>query len=319
MSFKFISPQPIKSDSQRALAFHWDRLAAGRRFPRFVEFTPEPGAYDPKHLVVWNIEGEGHQLKFRALYQGQNVAEVFSSAWAGKTMDQVVPISLRRITLDAARECASSGCLIYTVISTIDTNGRQVDCERLLLPFGRDGSKVEQILASLQLTKFPGGIRRDKILNNFQMQADLLFSGKIKSGFTKTNPASTIPAISVHGIASGTHPDPSLRISNDAPALSTQAEAAIGENRRAARRNVLRAGRISFGKESMTCTIRNLSATGASMEGASLIRAPDIFRLVLEMESAERLCTVVWRKKAQIGVRFSPIPATTFDRPDGMD
>jgi hypothetical protein len=69
----------------------------------------------------------------------------------------------------------------------------------------------------------------------------------------------------------------------------------------------------------MTCTIRNLSATGASMEGASLIRAPDIFRLVLEMESTERLCTVVWRKKAQIGVRFSPIPATTFGRPDGMD
>ena len=33
---------------------------------------------------------------FRALYQGENVAEVFNSAWAGKTMDQVVPMSLRR-------------------------------------------------------------------------------------------------------------------------------------------------------------------------------------------------------------------------------
>ncbi len=305
MSFKFISPQPIKSDGQRALASHWDRLAAGRRFPGFVEFIPEPGAYDPKQLVAWNIEGEGRQLKFRALYQGENVAEVFSSTWAGKTMERVVPMSLRGVTLKAARECVSSGCLVYTIISTIDTDGHQVDCERLLLPFGRNGSKVEQILASLQLTSVPGTVRRKKILNNFEMQADLLFSGKIKSGFTRTSPASAIPAIALHEIASGTHPDPSMRVSKGAPALSKRPDAAIGENRRTPRRNILRAGRISFGKESMTCTVRNLSAKGASIEGASLIRAPDTFGLVLEMESAERVCIVVWRRKARIGVRFS--------------
>jgi len=63
--------------------------------------------------VVWNIEGTGRLQKFRALYQGENVAEVFNSAWAGKTMDQVVPMSLRRVKLDAAKECASSGCPIY--------------------------------------------------------------------------------------------------------------------------------------------------------------------------------------------------------------
>ena len=132
------------------------------------------------------------------------------------------------------------------------------------------GSKVEHILASLQLTNVLGGVQRKKVLNNFQMQADLLFSGKIKSGFTPTK----------------------------------LANAATGEHRRAARRNVLRAGRISFGKESLTCTVRNLSATGASIEGARLIRAPNTCRLVLEMESAERRCTVIWRKNARIGVRF---------------
>jgi hypothetical protein len=143
MPFNLTSPQPIKSVSQRALADHWDRLAAGRRFPAFTEFTPEPGRYDPKQLVVWNIEGEGRHLKFRALFQGENVEEVFSSAWAGKTMEQVVPMSLRRFTLDAAKECVTSGCLVCTIISTIENNERRVDCERLLLPFGRDGSKVE--------------------------------------------------------------------------------------------------------------------------------------------------------------------------------
>jgi hypothetical protein len=291
MPIKFTSLEPVRSLSQRALACHWDRLAAGRRFPAFTEFKLEPGMHDPKQLVVWNIEGEGRHLKFRALYQGENVAEVFSSAWAGKTMDQVVPMSLRGIAIEAAKECVTSGCVIYTIVSTIDGNDHRVDCERLLLPFGRDGSKVEQLLGSLQLISVPGGVRRNKILNNFQMQADLLVSARIKSGFTKTDPASTIPAIDVHEIASET-------------AGCGQAATATGENRRAARRNILRAGRISFAKESMTCTVRNISATGAAIEGANLNRAPDAFTLVLEMESAARPCTVVWRRNAQIGVRF---------------
>jgi hypothetical protein len=29
------------------------------------------------------------------------------------------------------------------------------------------------------------------------------------------------------------------------------------------------------------------------------------FTLILEMETTERPCTIVWRKRAQIGVRFS--------------
>src|ERR1700737_822473 len=254
MLFEFATPEAIKSVTQRALASSWDQLAAGRAFPAFTEFKPEASSHDPKQLVVWNIEGAGRLLKFRALYQGENVAEVFNSSWAGKTMEQVVPMSLRRITLDAAMECAASGCLVYTIVSTIDSNDRRVDCERLLLPFGRDGSKVEQILGSLQLVGIPGEVRRNKILNNFQMQADLLFSGKIKSGFTKTNPASTIPAIDVHEIASGTHPESNepLRVSKSAPTASGQAGVATGESRRAARRNILRAARISFAKESMT-------------------------------------------------------------------
>ena len=306
MSFKFISVQSIKSDSQQALASHWDRLAATRRFPAFVEFYPEPSAYHSGQLVVWNIEGAGRLQKFRALYQGENVAEVFNSAWAGKTMDQVVPMSLRRVTLDAAKECASSGCLIYTIVSTIDANDHPVDCERLLVPFGSDGSKVEQILASLQLTSVPGRIHRTKILNNFQMQADLLFSGKIKSGFTRSDPAQTISTAGVREDASGTLPAPreSMRGTKAARAGPGVPDAAIGESRRAARRNVLRAARISFGKKRLTCTVRNLSAAGASIEGANLIEVPDIFTLVLEMESAERACRVVWRKNARIGVRF---------------
>jgi hypothetical protein len=304
MLFKATSLESVKSVSQRALAAYWDRLAAGRRFPPLTEFAPEPGMHDPKQLVLWNIEGEGPQQKFRALYQGENVAEVFNTAWAGKTMDQIVPMSLRRVTLDAAKECAATGCLVYTIISTIDASDHRVDCERLLLPFGRDGSKVEQILASLQLASVPGEIRRKKILNHFEMQADLLFSSKIKSGFTGTAPRTA--ANNVQNIASETHPEANgpPRVAEIASDRTKPAADATGQNRRAPRRNVSRAARIIFGGESMTCIVRNLSATGALIEGARLTRTPDTFTLVLEMESTARPCAVVWRKNERVGIRF---------------
>src|SRR5258708_31281709 len=214
MLFKFATPEAIKSVTQRALASYWDQLAAGRAFPAFTEFKPEASRHDPKQLVVWNIEGAGRLLKFRALYQGENVAEVFNSSWAGKTMEQVVRMSLRRITLDAAKECAASGCLIYAIFSTIDAHDQRIDCERLLLPFGRDG-KVEQLLGSLQLKSSQGGVRRTKVLGAFQLQADILFSGKIASGFRSANPAPT--ARDTPAIAPGV--DPGTDVSNGTPAL----------------------------------------------------------------------------------------------------
>ena len=270
MRFKLAQLEAIKSASQRALAAYWDRLATGRRFPAFTDLKPDPDIYDPKQLVVWDVEGEGRDLKFRALYQGDHVAEVFNSAWAGKTMEQVVPMALRRLTLDAAQECAASGCLVYSVFSTIDSHEQRVNCERLLMPFGRDDEKVEQILASLQLTSIRGGVRRKKILGSFVLQADVLFSGKIPSGFGST----------VGSLSKG------------------------HESRKADRRDILRAARINFGRQSLTCAVRNISATGAAIEG-NLAGAPEKFMLVLEMESTARRCTVVWRKKTQIGVRFS--------------
>jgi hypothetical protein len=266
MTFRFIAPDVIRSPSQRALLDQWDQLAAGRPFPAFAELRPDPAIHDPRQLVAWAVEGEGRLRKFRAMYQGENVAEAFNSAWAGKTMEQVVSMSLRRITLRPAKVCAQSGCAVYMVFSTIDANNRQVDCERLLLPFG-SGVTVEHLLASLQLTVVGS---RPRIVRHFDMQADVRLQGRIRSGFS----------------------------------TGATSEAA-GDQRRASRRNVARAARISFARRSMTCIVRNVSATGAAVEAADPAAIPDSFRLVLEMEATERRCRVVWRRKGRIGVEFS--------------
>jgi len=181
MQFSPASIQSIKSISQHALTRYWNRLAGGRSFPSIEEFDPGPRLHDPKQLVKWTIEDAFGQRRFRALYQGTNVAEVFKASWAGRTMDEVVPVPLKSMSIDGANECAASGCAIYTVFATFDANGHRVDCERLLLPLG-EGSTVHQIVASLQLVSIKGEFERKSILSKFETVSQVVFAGRIRSG-----------------------------------------------------------------------------------------------------------------------------------------
>jgi hypothetical protein len=71
------------------------------------------------------------------------------------------------------------------------------------------------------------------------------------------------------------------------------------------RRRVLKTGRISFAESIITCTIKNLSATGAALEVTKSTGVPENFDLVIEMERAIRSCEVVWRREKCLGVRFT--------------
>ncbi len=69
------------------------------------------------------------------------------------------------------------------------------------------------------------------------------------------------------------------------------------------RHKVLKAATISFGGGAISCTVRNLSDSGASLEVASPVGIPD--SVVLEFEGGGRRCRVIWRKEKRIGVRFT--------------
>jgi len=78
----------------------------------------------------------------------------------------------------------------------------------------------------------------------------------------------------------------------------------MGDARTAPRRRILKAGTISFGGGGITCTVRNLSDTGAALDVTSPVGIPDSFVLVLDTETAQRRCRVVWRKEKRIGIVF---------------
>ena len=79
----------------------------------------------------------------------------------------------------------------------------------------------------------------------------------------------------------------------------------IDEKRKLPRHRTLKAGTISFNRDSaIDCRVRNLSPIGACLEVASQIGIPDDFVLVIEHDHLRRSCHVIWRTATRMGVAF---------------
>jgi hypothetical protein len=302
MPFQPVSMHSIRSSNQRALAAHWNALASDRGFPAIGAFNPQATGHNPEQMILWDVEsaGETRSSCFRVRKVGLRAVEAIGDSPIGpigKTMEELAPPALREISLNGARECVASGCAIYEIITTVDANAHVVECERLLLPFG-DGDSVEHIVASLQLISFQGAIERQGFARDFVGRPQLTFAGMILSDAMARRGPSAVSA----GLSQGAQTQAASNSREAAGAASTQQPAT--DKRKATRRTVLKTGRIRFGQSSETCTVRDMSATGAAIELAHSASAPDKFELVLEMESAARNCTVVWRKDRQLGVKF---------------
>jgi hypothetical protein len=77
------------------------------------------------------------------------------------------------------------------------------------------------------------------------------------------------------------------------------------ENKRvAARKRVFKTGYIVFSDNvpKLECTVRNISETGASIQGSTTIGIPSSFDVIID--GARRHCLSVWRTDTKIGIAF---------------
>ena len=76
------------------------------------------------------------------------------------------------------------------------------------------------------------------------------------------------------------------------------------EQRGTPRHRVLKTGTIEFAGESLPCTVRSLSASGARIEVNTPLWFPDHFVLAIASEGWRKPCYIVWRDEKLIGVTF---------------
>jgi hypothetical protein len=80
----------------------------------------------------------------------------------------------------------------------------------------------------------------------------------------------------------------------------------LNERRQDTRLSSNRRGVIKFGPagQELSCTVEDLTATGAGLHVASTFGLPRVFRLMIDGEIASKHCRVVWTDGKRVGVSF---------------
>ena len=177
MKFVESSIADIKSISQRTLALHWSRAAAGKPVPHFQSFEIPSRGHDPNYMAIWRVQRSVTGPVFSAIFQGAYIATAFRQRWEGRKMEELIPKSLRAPALDAARFCAEKQVGVYMIYTTLDSDGRRIDCERLLLPFATPDSRVGVLLATMEAISLKGYVVLSKALDHFERSYDIAFAG----------------------------------------------------------------------------------------------------------------------------------------------
>ena len=151
MQFAIARPDVVRAINQRWLLKFWRQRLGPHRIPQWQAVEAEDLSRISGNLSVLDVIGSGGGLRFRIRFHGEVIGQVYGSPdCRGIFLHESKPEPARTQALAPYREAAKTGRPVYLIHDMTDRQGRQVHCERLLLPFARDGEKVDRILASFE-------------------------------------------------------------------------------------------------------------------------------------------------------------------------
>ena len=151
MQFAVARPDVVRAINQRWLFNFWTRHRGSHRLPPWQAVEAENLSRISDNLSFLDVTGSDRGARFQIRFHGATIGKVYGSAdCRGKYLDEIIPATCRAEGLAPYHRAVDGGCPVYTIHDMTDRNGRLVHYERLLLPFARDGAKVDRILASFE-------------------------------------------------------------------------------------------------------------------------------------------------------------------------
>jgi hypothetical protein len=152
VEFVLSPPDIVRSANQLWLLKRWMRLRSPGRLPPLDAMTGVELAELSGNLLSADVVNGAGPTRFLVRSCGARIMEYVGvdCGGHGKFIDEGLPAAYREAALSSFREAVSAREPVYTIADLRDRAGRIVHFERLLLPFGQDGSAVERVLASIE-------------------------------------------------------------------------------------------------------------------------------------------------------------------------
>lgn len=150
MQFPVSRPDIVRAINQRWLLKFWMQHLGSDRVPRWQAVKADDLSSVADHLSLLDVSGDTPP-RFLIRYHGRLIAPVYGAAdGRGRYLDEFMRPERRDEALSPYRHAVQSGAPVYTIHDITDAKERVIHLERLLLPFARDGSTVDRILASFE-------------------------------------------------------------------------------------------------------------------------------------------------------------------------
>ena len=181
MIFTAARPDVVRAINQRWLLKFWKCQLGTHRVPQWRAAETANLTRMSDNLSFLDVTGSGEAMRFQIRFHGALIGQVYGSAdCRGKHLDTIIPASRHKAGLAPYRHAVVAGCPVYTVHDVTDRAGRVVHCERLLLPFARDGKAVDRILASFEFVCIDGSFDGEALMQHQDAPPTLRLSARIE-------------------------------------------------------------------------------------------------------------------------------------------
>jgi hypothetical protein len=175
MLSKNAGPSIVRSIRQRQLLNAWLRLfAKGGGLPDVDSYHVDRLEDEKPDMMYYAVTYDGTQPRYIITYDGQRLIDAYGVSGKGRFLEDVIGPERAAITMPIYDECVAHHRPSYTICRVIDVDGREVDYERLLLPFGNHRGVIDNIIASFKTISVDGGF----------VQKDLMRTGVVPPRYT---------------------------------------------------------------------------------------------------------------------------------------
>jgi hypothetical protein len=150
MHFDSVGPSAVRAIRQREILREWIRLHARQGgLPLQAGFEPARFSDEMPDLMFYDVEYIGGEPRYRVIHEGHRLIDAYGIVGKGRHLQDTVSPPVWAWLEPLYRKCVSVALPVYSAFHVTDREGRKVDYERLLLPFGANGV-VRNMIASLK-------------------------------------------------------------------------------------------------------------------------------------------------------------------------
>lgn len=194
MHFESVGPSAVRAIRQREFLKEWIRLYARYgRLPPVNEFEPARIGDEMPDLMIYDVEYIDNEPRYRVTHEGRRLIDAYGITGKGQHLHITISPALWIYLEPIYRQCVSVALPVYSAFHVTDAEGRKVDYERLLLPFGTDGV-VRNMIASIKAISEDGRFTNTGLMRPVNHDPKYTLRAVIDTGL-----AAPSPHISVEG------------------------------------------------------------------------------------------------------------------------